>query len=121
MSKILIVDDSPSQLYFLQRMVEGGGHQALTVDSGEKALEAAHNHNPEVILMDTVMPGMSGYQPTRNQGRKQTTRHIPGIFVSTKAGEADRQWGLKQGACEYITKPVNPAALLSAISEAIAA
>lgn len=121
MSKILIVDDSPTQLYSLQKMVEQAGHQALTVDSGEKALEIAAHHRPEVILMDIVMPGMSGYQAKRRLGKIQSTSHIPVIFVSTKSGDADRSWGLRLGATEYITKPVNQTTLLTAISEAMAA
>ena len=103
MSKILIVDDSPTQLYSLRQIVESGGHQTLTAESAEKALELAADEKPEVILMDIVMPGMSGYQAKR------------------KDGEADRVWGLRQGAREYVTKPVNPTILLTAISEAMAA
>jgi twitching motility two-component system response regulator PilH len=121
MSKILIVDDSPSQLYSLREMVERGGHHALIADSGEKALEVATDECPEVILMDIVMPGMSGYQAKRKLSASHATRHIPVIFVTSKTGEADRTWGLRQGAREYITKPVNPNYLLSAISEAVAA
>ena len=102
-------------------MVERGGHQALTVNSGEEALEIAARERPEVILMDIVMPGMSGYTATRKLNRTQSTQHIPVIFVSSKNGEADRDWGLRQGAREYVTKPVNPNVLLSAISEAVAA
>jgi twitching motility two-component system response regulator PilH len=121
MPKILIVDDSPVQLYQLQKLVEQGGHYAVTVDSGEKALDAAALEHPAVILMDIVMPGMSGYQAKRKLGQSQATRHIPVIFVSTKSGEADRTWGLRLGAREYVTKPVDPTLLLTAISEAIAA
>lgn len=121
MPKVLIVDDSPAQLYSLRRMVEQGGHQAVVAASGEQALEVAAAEHPAVILMDIVMPGMSGYQATRNLSRTESTRHIPVIFVSTRNGEADRQWGLRQGAREYVTKPVNPSILLNAISEAMAA
>ena len=121
MPKILIVDDSPVQLYQLRKLVEQGGHQALTVDSGEKALEAADEHAPEVILMDIVMPGMSGYTATRKLGKRPSTRHIPVIFVTGRDSETDRDWGLRQGASEYVTKPVNPNILLTAISEAVAA
>jgi twitching motility two-component system response regulator PilH len=121
MPKVLIVDDSPAQLYSLRRMVEMAGHQAVVAESGERALEVAAAEHPAVILMDIVMPGMSGYQATRNLGRADSTRHIPVIFVSARNGEADRQWGLRQGACEYVTKPVDPALLLTAISEAMAA
>ena len=121
MSKILIVDDSPSQLYCLSQIVERAGHQAITADSGEQALEVAAAESPAVILMDIVMPGMSGYHAKRSLGKIDTTRHIPVIFVSTKSGEADRSWGLQLGAREYVTKPVDPAILLTAISEAVAA
>ncbi len=121
MSKVLIVDDSPAQLYSLRRLVEQAGHQALVAESGEQALEVAAIEHPAVILMDIVMPGMSGYQATRKLSRIESTRHIPVIFVSSRNGEADREWGLRQGAREYVTKPVNPALLLTAISEAMAA
>ena len=121
MSKILIVDDSPAQLYCLRKIVEEGGHQAVTADSGEAAVELANNEKPALILMDIVMPGMNGYQAKRNIGRNESTRHIPVIFVSSKDGEADRAWGMRQGACEYVTKPVDRNKLLSAISEAVAA
>lgn len=121
MPKVLIVDDSPAQLYSLRRLVEQAGHQALVAESGEQALEVAAMEHPAVILMDIVMPGMSGYQATRKLSRIESTRHIPVIFVSSRNGEADREWGLRQGAREYVTKPVNPALLLTAISEAMAA
>ena len=121
MPKVLLVDDSPAQLYDLRRKVEQAGHQAVVAESGEQALEVAAAEHPAVILMDIVMPGMSGYQATRRLGRTEATRHIPVIFVSSRDGEADRQWGLRQGAREYVTKPVNQSALLTAISEAMAA
>lgn len=121
MSKILIVDDSPAQLYSLRQIVEQAGHQTITVDSGELALKVAADENPAVILMDIVMPGMSGYTAKRRLGRDESTRNIPVIFVSTKDGEADRAWGMRQGATDYVTKPVNPNTLLTAISEAMAA
>ena len=121
MPKVLIVDDSPAQLYSLRRLVEQAGHQAVVAESGEQALEVAAAEHPAVILMDIVMPGMSGYQATRRLGRTESTRHIPVIFVSARDGEADREWGLRQGAREYVTKPVNPSLLLTAISEAMAA
>jgi len=121
MSKVLIVDDSPAQLYSLRKLVEQAGHQAVTAESGEQALEVAAMEHPSVILMDIVMPGMSGYQATRKLGRTESTRHIPVIFVSARNGEADREWGLRQGAREYVTKPVNPSLLLTAISAAMAA
>lgn len=121
MPKILIVDDSPAQLHSLKKIVEEAGHKTIVAESGEQAIEVANDENPEVILMDIVMPGMSGYQAKRDLGRNEATRHIPVIFVSTKSGDADRAWGMRQGASDYVTKPVNPSELLTAISAAMAA
>ena len=121
MSKILIVDDSPAQLHNLRQIVELAGHQTIVAESGERAIELAAEEHPAVILMDIIMPGMSGYQAKRTLGKSVSTRHIPVIFVSTKDGESDRAWGLRQGAREYVTKPVNPSTLLTVISEAMAA
>ena len=118
---MLIVDDSQIYRFKLRKLVEAKGHEALTANNGEAALQLAREEQPDVILMDIVMPGMSGYQAKRKLGSSQATRHIPVIFVSTKSGEADRTWGLRLGAREYITKPVDPTLLLTAISEAIAA
>jgi len=121
MSKVLIVDDSPTQLHSLRKIVEHGGYHAIVADCGERALEVATDEQPEVILMDIIMPGMNGYQATRHLGRNADTANIPVIFVSTRADEADRLWGMRQGACGYVTKPVDARVLLSAISAAMAA
>jgi twitching motility two-component system response regulator PilH len=121
MPKVLIVDDSPAQLYSLRKIVEQAGHETVTADSGERALQLASDEHPEVILMDIVMPGMSGFQATRQLGRNESTKHIPVIFVSTRDGEADKIWGMRQGAADYVTKPVNPTTLLTAINGAMAA
>jgi len=121
MSKVLIVDDSPAQLHSLRKIVEQGGHETVVADCGERALELASDEQPAVILMDIVMPGMSGYQATRHLGRNACTSDIPVIFVSARANETDRVWGLRQGARDYLTKPVSAEVLLSAISDAMAA
>ncbi|HKJ18070.1 MAG TPA: response regulator [Xanthomonadales bacterium] len=121
MPKILIVDDSPAQLYSLKRIVEKGGLETVTAESGEMALQLATSEMPSVILMDVVMPGMSGYQATRKLTRDEITCNIPVIFVTSKSQESDKVWGMRQGASNYITKPVNPNHLLSAIREVMAA
>jgi twitching motility two-component system response regulator PilH len=121
MAKILIVDDSATYRLRLRQLVHRLGHEAVLAHDGEEGLEKARADAPDVILMDIVMPGMSGYQAKRKLSASHATRHIPVIFVTSKTGEADRTWGLRQGAREYITKPVNPNYLLSAISEAVAA
>ena len=119
MAKVLIVDDSPAQIFTLQKLVEGWGHETLTADSGASALQIARQEHPNVILMDIVMPGMSGFQAARKLTKDQTTHDIPVIFVSIRDSEADRVWGMRQGATAYITKPVNPDSLLTAISDAV--
>ena len=121
MAKVLIVDDSPAQIFSLKKLVEEWGHQALTAESGDQALQIARKELPNVILMDIVMPGMSGFQAARKLNRDQATHDIPVIFVSIRDGEADRVWGMRQGATAFVTKPVNPEKLLSAISDAVAA
>jgi twitching motility two-component system response regulator PilH len=121
MAKVLIVDDSPSQVFTLKKLVEDWGHETLTAESGAQAMQIARQEQPNVILMDVVMSGMSGFQATRKLSRDQATRAIPVIFVSIRDGEADRVWGMRQGAIAYVTKPVNPEKLLTAITEAVAA
>jgi twitching motility two-component system response regulator PilH len=121
MAKVLIVDDSPATIFTLKKLIEDCGHEVVTAENGEQALEVASREQPQVILMDIVMPGMSGFQATRKLSKNQSTNGIPVIFVSMKDGEADRIWGLRQGASAYVTKPVNPEKLMSAISDAIAA
>jgi len=121
MAKVLIVDDSPAQVFSLQQLVEEWGHETLTAENGDQALQIAREELPNVILMDVVMPGMNGFQAARQLSRDQATLDIPVIFVSIKDDEADRVWGMRQGATAYITKPVNPDTLYSAIMEAVAA
>ena len=121
MAKVLIVDDSKAYRYRLRRLVKGLGHEALTAKSGKQALELARSERPEIILMDIVMPGMNGYQAKRTLAHDKATQDIPVIFVSIRNEETDRIWGMRQGAVAYITKPVNPEHLLSAITDAIAA
>lgn len=121
MAKVLIVDDSPAQVFKMKNLIESRGHQAISAKNGDEALDIAREERPDVILMDVVMPGMSGFQTTRKLSKDLATCRIPVIFVSTKDGEADRVWGMRQGATAYITKPVNPDTLLTAISNAVAA
>lgn len=121
MAKVLIVDDSPATIFTLKKLVEDWGHEAVTAENGKQAIEIASREQPQVILMDVVMPGMSGFQATRKLSKDQSTNTIPVIFVSMKDDETDRVWGMRQGASAYVTKPVNPETLMTAISDAIAA
>ena len=105
MARILIVDDSPSQLMGIRRIVEKLGHEALTAEDGAAGVEAAKRDLPDLILMDVVMPNLNGFQATRSITREPTTKHIPVILVTTKDQDTDRMWGLRQGAKAYLTKP----------------
>jgi len=119
MAKILIVDDSPAHLYAMKSLVEAGGYEVLTAEDGERGLAAATSRNPNLILLDIVMPGMNGFQVNRKLRKIAVDRDIPVIFVSVKNQESDIAWGMRQGVKGYITKPVNKTELLSAIAEAL--
>jgi len=105
MARILIVDDSPSQLLGIQRIVEKLGHEILTATDGAAGVEAAKAELPDLVLMDVVMPNLNGFQATRTLAREASTKHIPVILVTTKDQDTDRMWGMRQGAKAYITKP----------------
>jgi len=105
MARILIVDDSPSQLLGIQRIVEKLGHEILTATDGAAGVEAARAQLPDLVLMDGVMPNLNGFQATRTLARDATTKHIPVILGTTKDQDTDRMWGMRQGAKAYITKP----------------
>ena len=117
MARILIVDDSPSQLMGIRRIVEKLGHDALTAEDGAAGVEAAKREIPDLILMDVVMPNLNGFQATRSITREPTTKHIPVILVTTKDQDTDRVWGMRQGAKAYITKPFSESALSELIAQ----
>ena len=119
MARILIVDDSPSQLMGIRRIVESLGHEALTAEDGAAGVEAAKRELPDLILMDVVMPNLNGFQATRSIARDPATKHIPVILVTTKDQETDKVWGMRQGARAYITKPFSDTELSQVISSAI--
>jgi twitching motility two-component system response regulator PilH len=115
MARILIVDDSPSQLMGIRRIVEKLGHEALTAEDGAAGVEAAKRELPDLILMDVVMPNLNGFQATRSITREPTTKHIPVVLVTTKDQDTDRVWGMRQGAKAYLTKPFSETELAEVI------
>ena len=117
MARILIVDDSPSQLMGIRRIVEKLGHEALTAEDGAAGVEAAKRELPDLILMDVVMPNLNGFQATRSITREATTKHIPIVLVTTKDQDTDRVWGMRQGAKAYITKPFSESELADMIQQ----
>jgi twitching motility two-component system response regulator PilH len=120
MARILIVDDSPSQLMGMKRIVEKLGHEALSAEDGAQGVEVAKANVPDLILMDVVMPNLNGFQATRAISKEATTSHIPIVLVTTKDQETDKVWGMRQGAKAYITKPFNEAELVAVISKLLA-
>jgi len=120
MARVLIVDDSPTETHKISSILDKHGHEVLTAESGEEGVSAAKQHLPDVVLMDIVMPGLNGFQATRQLSKNESTSHIPVIIVTTKDLESDRLWGMRQGAKGYLTKPVEDATLLKTINEVLA-
>lgn len=121
MARILIVDDSPTEIHVLSGILQKNGHEVTTAADGEKGVAAARAGKPDLVLMDVVMPGMNGFQATRQLTKDPETAHIPVIIVTTKDQETDRVWGLRQGAKDYVTKPVAEADLLAKIKAVLGA
>ena len=115
MANVLIVDDSPTEVHVLKGILQKGGHAVSSADNAEAGIKAAKTNKPDVILMDVVMPGMNGFQATRALSKDPETQHIPIIIVTTKDQETDRVWGLRQGAKDYVTKPVDSKDLLAKV------
>lgn len=121
MAVILIIDDSPTELHLFQSTLEKAGFDTLVADSGEDGLRVARKSRPDCILMDVVMPGMNGFQATRKLTQDPETSGIPVIMVTTKDQETDKIWGMRQGAVEYLVKPVAEKELVARINAAMAA
>ena len=111
----MVVDDSPTERAFMEGVLKKRGYEVVLVESGEAAIERAKNDKPDLILMDVVMPGLNGFQATRAITREEATKHIPVIICTTKDQETDKIWGLRKGAKDYVTKPLNESELLEKI------
>lgn len=120
MPRVLIVDDSPTETYVFQGMLEKHGFEVLTADNGADGVALARQELPDVVLMDIVMPGLNGFQATRQLTKGADTAHIPVIIVTTKDQETDRVWGRRQGASGYLVKPVAEDELLKTIQAVMA-
>ncbi|MCO1332981.1 twitching motility response regulator PilH [Microbulbifer sp. OS29] len=119
MARVLIVDDSPTETHKLTTILEKNGHAVITATNGENGIEVARAERPDLILMDIVMPGLNGFQATRQLSKDSNTGEIPIIMVTTKDQDTDRVWGMRQGARAYLTKPVEEGKLLNAIEEVL--
>ncbi|SDD42415.1 response regulator [Aquimonas voraii] len=120
MARVLIVDDSPSQLMGMKKIMEKLGHEVISAEDGAQGVEVAKRELPDLILMDVVMPNLNGFQATRSISKEPATAHIPIVLVTTKDQVTDKVWGLRQGAKAYLTKPVNEAALISLVRDLLA-
>jgi len=119
MALVLIVDDSPTEQHIFCKALEKEGHETIVASDGEEAIAMALQSRPDVIVMDVVMPGMNGFQATRSLSKNPVTAGIPVVIVSAKGLETDRIWGLRQGAAQYLVKPVDAKQLLAAVGAAL--
>ena len=119
MARILIVDDSPTEMFRCKEILTKHGFDVLEATNGADGITLAQAELPDLVLMDVVMPGVNGFQATRQIARGATTKHIPIVIVSTKDQETDRVWGKRQGASDYLTKPVDENKLIEVIRQYI--
>ena len=112
MARIMVVDDSPTDIAHVKGILSRAGHEIEEAATGDEAITKVKEVMPDAIVMDVVMPGVNGFQATRTLSRDPDTKHIPIIVVSSKNQETDRLWALRQGAREYLTKPVKEGDLL---------
>lgn len=112
---VLVVDDSPTETRILVNSLVKAGFRVETASNGEQGVEMARRLRPDLILMDVIMPVLNGFQATRILHRDQATAQIPVVIVTTKDQQTDRTWGLRQGAVDYLVKPVDTAELVARI------
>jgi DNA-binding response OmpR family regulator len=119
MSTALIVEDSLTDLQILVRCLQEGGINVLIAQSGEEAIATITKQKPDVVVLDVVLPGCSGFEVCRRLKAEADTSHIPVVICSTKGSQMDRFWGLKQGADAYLAKPVDQDELVHTIRQLI--
>lgn len=112
---ILVVEDSPMEMKLMLGLLENKGYQLLSAIDGEQAVAAAQEHHPDLILLDVVLPKKNGYQVCRQLKGSPDTAGSKIVMVSSKSQETDRFWGMKQGADDYVTKPIDASVVMAAI------
>ena len=115
MAHILIIDDSPTDVRVFTTLLERAGHRVSSAGSAEQGIEMVRRLRPDLVIMDVIMPGMNGFQATRALTRDPATQDVPILIITTKSMETDRVWGLRQGARDFLTKPVGEKELLARI------
>lgn len=121
MARVMIVDDSPTDTQRLKQILQRAGHTVIEASSGDDALSRVRSERPDCVLMDVVMPGVNGFQATRQLSRDPETANIPVIVCSSKNQETDRVWALRQGARDYVVKPVKESELLGKLRAVLGA
>lgn len=121
MKRILVVDDSPTETFAMSNMLNKYGYEVLSADNGEKGVEMAKLEVPDLVLMDIVMPGINGFQATRQLSKDASTKAIPVIMVTTKNQDSDREWSRIQGAKGFLVKPVIEKELIKTIEAVLEA
>jgi len=121
MPNVLIIDDSPTEVYVFRTILEKHDFTISVAENGEDGIQMARESQPDLILMDVVMPGKNGFQATRDLSRHPKTKHIPVIIVTTKDQETDRIWGMRQGARDYVVKPVKEDDLITRVKQFLSA
>jgi twitching motility two-component system response regulator PilH len=119
MSLIMIVDDSPTEVHIMKTALEKHGFQTMSAADGTECLTLVKEVQPDLIFMDVVMPGLNGFQATRTLSRDPKTKSIPVVMVTTKDQESDRVWGMRQGAVDYLVKPVDASDLVAKANEVL--
>lgn len=119
MAHICIIDDSPTDVHALSTMLAKGGHRVSSAPSAEQGIALVKRERPDLVIMDVIMPGINGFQATRMLSRDPETAKIPIIVVSSKNQETDRLWALRQGAKEYVVKPVKDRELIAKINSVL--
>jgi twitching motility two-component system response regulator PilH len=119
MALIMIVDDSPTEVHVMKTALEKHGFDTVSAADGSECISLAREMHPDLILMDVVMPGVNGYQATRTLTRDPQTKSIPIVMITTKSQETDRIWGMRQGAVDYLVKPVSEAVLVAKANEVL--
>ncbi|MDO8278822.1 MAG: response regulator [Burkholderiaceae bacterium] len=113
--KVLVVDDSKTELMFLTDLLQRNGMSVRTAENAEEVFRRLGEEKPDLILMDVVMPGQNGFQLTRAISRDPQYAGVPIIICTSKSQETDRVWGMRQGARDYVTKPVDAVELITKI------
>ena len=118
--KILLVDDSRTSLFMEQMILKKGPYDLITAGDGQEAVEKAESELPDLILMDVVMPRMTGFEACRELKRREDTKAIPVILVTTRGEEENVEIGFESGCNDYVTKPVNGQELLAKVRDLVA-